>query len=200
MGEPLKLETAYLGSVDRFAAMARARRAVICNGARFNKRDKVTHRATIADANGVIDLTVPIAKPVSLSKALWSDVEVSGHNGWWNIHFTALQSAYGRTPYFEFYADDFAAVINADAAGMKLVDFNRRLDELILRLACVETEVDFTDDVPDEGEWWRGEEMNVAPYYQTRMERHGFIPHLSIVDMLFNHGPETGMLLAADKI
>ncbi len=196
MGEPLKFETAYLGSVDRFAAIARCDHAVICGGSRFNKRNKITHRATIADANGVIDLTVPITKPESLSKALWSDVKVSGHNHWWNVHFTALQSAYGRTPYFEYYADDFAAIINQSAADEMLVDFNRRLDELIIRLACIETPVDFTDDVPDDLRWWNGEQTDVSPYYQTRMERRGFIPHLSIVDMLFNCGPETGILLA----
>lgn len=187
-----------MGSVDRFAAIARSDRAVVCTGTRFNKRDKITHRASIADANGVIDLTVPIAKPESLSRAFWSDVTVSNHNRWWNIHFTALQSAYGRTPYFEYYADDFAALINENAPGEKLVDFNRRLEELILRLACIETEVDYVEEAPEEGEWWAGEPVELMPYYQTRMERRDFIPHLSIVDMLFNHGPETGLLLAGE--
>lgn len=194
--QPLLFETAYLGSVDRFAAIARAPKATICLATPFNKRNKATHRCDIADANGAISLTVPIVKPEKTEGSRWSNIIVSGHNQWWNIHFNTLKSAYGRTPYFEFYEDDFAAIINAGAEGKRLIDLNISLTRLILRLAGITTPVEFIESATGDGEiWWKETDMNVKPYYQTRMQRHGFTPHLSIVDMLFNHGPETGLLL-----
>lgn len=196
--QPLLFETAYLGSVDRFAAIARAKEAKICLSTPFNKRNKCTHRCDIADANGIISLTVPIVKPDNMRAARWNDIIVSGHNQWWNIHFNTLKSAYGRTPYFEFYEDDFASIINNETEGKRLVDFNASLTRLILRLAGIDTPVEFSESTTtDSGIWWKNSDMEVVPYYQTRMQRHGFTPHLSIVDLLFNHGPETALILRA---
>lgn len=190
----LKLPVRYLGSVRDFAAIAAADEVYIDPTEQFNKRDKETHRTAIADANGVIRLTVPIVKPQSLSKATIGDIRISPHDQWWNIHFTALASAYGRTPYFEYYADDFRSLYSAEAVGMPLVDFNARLNLLVSRLIQIPAKFIY-DKAPDNALTLNDFNIQPVPYYQVRALRQGFIPDLSIADLLFNLGPEAITIL-----
>ena len=98
----------------------------------FDKRDKATHRFTIADTRGRLDLTVPIAKPAS-SRCRWSEIGVSTHGAWWDVHRVALESAYGRTPYFEFYIDRFLPMLSVGVTDRypRLCDLASAWDEQI---------------------------------------------------------------------
>lgn len=191
----LILPPRYLGSVDYYTSIVAHGGAEIATGMRFDKRRKATHRCVIADTRGPLTLTVPIVKPVSLTNARWSDIIVSDHNHWWNLHMTALRSAYGRTPFYEFYEDDFTAIINSGAAGRRLTELDADLDALLRRLMGIgDCRVEVTDDtkttaVPDE------REAAVVEYYQLRSATLGFLPHLSAVDLLFNMGPESAVVL-----
>ncbi|MDE6308866.1 MAG: WbqC family protein, partial [Muribaculaceae bacterium] len=89
---------------------------------RYDKRLKDTHRYTIASTRGALQLTVPIEhiwngdadarqRPTPLT---WGDIPLSTHNQWWDKHRVALESAYGRTPYFEFYIDRLLPLLSAD--------------------------------------------------------------------------------------
>ena len=60
----------------------------------------------------MIMLTVPTVKPHTVPTPHAADVEVSDHGSWWSEHLTAMESTYGRTPYFEFYIDDFRQIIH----------------------------------------------------------------------------------------
>ena len=191
---PLILPPRYLGSVDYYASIVRHGGARIAAGMRFDKRRKATHRCIIADTRGPLTLTVPIVKPVSLTNACWNDIVISDHNHWWNLHMTALRSAYGRTPFYEFYEDDFTAIINAGAAGRSLTDFDLDLDRLMRRLMGIsDCEItvshETTTAVPDE------RDAAVVEYYQVRSAALGFLPHLSAADLLFNMGPESAVVL-----
>ncbi len=193
---PLVVLPQYLASIDVYAASLAAGRIYIDREAKFNKRFKAAHRTAIADANGVINLTVPIEKPERASSSRWSDIVISAHDSWWNIHLTALRSAYGRTPFYEFYDDDFAKFFTSDHAGRRLVDYVADLQRLVWKLiGCVPVVLDkqpaeavgFDYEVP----------MPVVEYYQVRAHKFGFTPHLSIVDLLFNMGPESILVLEA---
>lgn len=184
----------YLGSVSRFAAMASARRVWIDPDARFDKRDKATHRTVIADANGVISLTVPIVRPQSLTAARLADIRISPHDHWWNIHFTALASAYGRTPFFEFYADDFRRFYTDRWVGQTIVEYDAALDALLSRLLDIRAEIIYGP-APAGAAALADIPFTPRPYYQIRADRQGFIPDLSVVDLLFNLGPEATLHL-----
>ena len=191
----------FLGSVDYYAAMAAHRRAVIDTSMPFNKRQKSTHRAEILDANGDAMVTVPIEKPASMSQARWSDINVSAHGAWWNVAVTALRSAYGRTPFFEFYFDDFMPLLSASAAGRPLMELDADLDSLLRRLLGIDTEVSYgsPESVSGPVADYRSHPLDFlrpCEYYQLRAARHGFRPGLSAVDLLFNLGPEAPILLA----
>lgn len=197
--QPLILPPQFLGSVNYYAAMTRYANVVIDCSMRYNKRFKSTHRTTICGANNIETITVPIVKPTDSKSATWADVLISDHNQWWGEAFNALQSAYGRTPYFEFYADDFQAFFTESVVGMPLMQLDMQLDTLLRRLLMIDARVSY--EMPENLEYvddYRERAIRFTtdiPYYQIRTERHGFMPGLSVVDMLFNIGPESAIHL-----
>lgn len=199
------LPPAYLPAVSYYVAKTCARRAEVDYAMPFNKRAKDVHRCTITDANGIIRLTIPIEKPQSATRALWSDIIISGHNRWWEIHLTALKSAYGRTPFFEYYLEDFLPFYRPDVVGEPLVHYLRRMDQMLTRLLGVDIvrrkrspELSSEGDLPAVD--CRRQPIaveNTIPYYQQRTAGRSFVGGLSAVDLLFNLGPESPLILAA---
>lgn len=195
----LLLRPELLGSVDRYIHMASHGSVAVDVGLPYDKRAKSTHRFTIADTRGALNVTVPIVHPAVHHGTLLSDILLSDHSPWWLIAMTALESAYGRTPYFEFYADDFAGLFDAGRVGTRLVDFCRDLDAVVCRLIGLR--------MPSYGvlgaetaavhDMRRGVAAieDFRPYYQVREDKLGFLPHMSIVDLLFNLGPESLLYL-----
>lgn len=163
---------------------------IIDTATRFDKRMKQAHRCRIADTRGPMELTVPIAKPYGPT---WNQVAVSLHGNWWEVHRLALESAYGRTPYYEFYADDFNRLFDP-TTFTDVAELNCRFDVVIRR--CLGLPVNVTHaplSTPDV----KMPPMNdLGPYWQVRADKFGYISGLSILDMLFNLGPESLLILS----
>lgn len=196
------LSPAYLGSTDYWAALCAFRRVIIDDTGRFDKRLKSTHRCEIADVNGMMQLTVPVEKPVSMTAARWSDIRLSAHGEWWHQHRVAMESAYGGTPYFEYYAPLFEPFWQPEALSSHrlLTGYDHALVQVIAPIAGVEGVVERASrcGVPQDAIDCRGRRLPQAvpvPYYQVRSAQLGFIGHLSIVDLIFNMGPETPLVL-----
>lgn len=196
-----------LGPVARYRAMALHGPAAVDTSLHFDKRRKSFHRFTIADTRGPLAVTIPIAKPASHSTATYADILISDHSPWWLTMMTALESAYGRTPFFEFYADDFASLIGPHRVGTPMASLCRDLDLLICRLLAIPAP-SFSEGRPSAapapaldlrraGDAPLAPYALAAPYWQVRAASLGFIPGLSIVDLLFNLGPEAQLLIHA---
>ena len=161
------------------------------------------NRCVIATANGTQTLTVPIER-YDGTKCPMRDIRISDHGNWRHLHWNALVSAYGETPFFEFYADDlrpffekrhtFLFDLNLDIMHTmcQLLDVRPQVtlsEQYIVLPSEDDAVVDFRDAIrpkhplPDA-------DFNPTPYYQVRAQRHGFLPNLSILDLLFNEGPE----------
>lgn len=187
----------YFGSVRYYAALWRYPRAIIDTGLRYDKRFKSIHRCEIADTHGPLTLTVPVSRPATDSRHLWSDAHVSPHGQWWHTHIISLESAYGRTPYFEFYIDRFKPWLCDN--GLSVTDFCKGIDEMLRRAMGIPTEVTYAtpksgDDIIDHrGNDFTG--IKDVEYYQVRAARFGFMPGLSALDLLFNMGPESPLVL-----
>lgn len=192
---------AYYGSIDYYATLAKYGTAVIDYTSRFDKRLKTTHRATISDVNRELNLTVPIEKPVSMTKATWADIHLSSHGDWWHVHRISIESAYGRTPFFEYYIDHFAQFLDKNVLNKypTLQSLNSAINTAICEILSIETKIlnspsqtqakytDFREKkIP---------QLNPVKYYQIRQAEFGFIPHLSILDLIFNMGPESQLIL-----
>lgn len=187
----LVLPPAYCGSIRRYAAMAAFGNAVIDTSRRFNKREKETHRCVISGPNGSQRLTVPLEKPAEWHSTRLCDVKVSTHGEWWNVHWGAICSAYGRTPFFEYYADDLLPAFTGKIES--LAELDGMIDRFCRRALGIK-EADPAQ-LDQENMTTRLPEVTDAPYYQIWAERFGFIPDLSVLDLIFNMGPESPLVL-----
>lgn len=161
------------------------------------------NRCVIATANGTQTLTVPIER-YDGTKCPMRDIRISDHGNWRHLHWNALVSAYGETPFFEFYADDLRPFF--EKRHTFLFDLNLDIMHTMCQLLDVRPQVTLSeqyivlpsedDAVVDFREAIRPKhplpdaDFNPTPYYQVRAQRHGFLPNLSILDLLFNEGPE----------
>lgn len=150
----------------------------------------------------------------SLSKTPMHSVLVSSHGNWRHQHWQAIVSAYRSSPYFEYYADDLSAVfhqplVDADGQPLRLVDYNAALRDFVLdalELQPVITvnrsrylppagEGDFRETIRPKIPYTFDPTFRPAPYWQVFASRHGFLPNMSIIDLLFNMGPESRLVL-----
>lgn len=185
-GSPLILPTLFCPGPAYYRAMLAHQGPVIIDTAtRFDKRHKQTHRCLIADTRGPIELTVPIAKPYGRT---WADTRISLHGNWWLTARTLLESAYSRTPYYEFYADDFTPLLNPDLFTT-VADLNSRFDAAIRRSLNLPAQVTYQPlGAPSVTE--PDNRADIGPYWQIRAHTLGYLPGLSTLDLLFNLGPE----------
>ena len=158
------------------------------------------HRYRIDGPNGVLTLTVPLVGSTNNMMTPLSDVLISEHGDWRRLHWGALFSAYGRSPYFDYVADDLARVIHG---GQRyLHEFNSQLHEVIIDFMDLpiitrymnSAERPDADAVDLRGRIAMKKPDNLAivnvPYSQMWTSQQGFEPDLSILDLMMNTGRE----------
>lgn len=194
----------YYGSIAYYASMAAYGHAVIDADAIFDKRQKAVHRCDIADTHDPVQLTVPVSKPHGIARARWSDVAVSDHGAWWHVHRVTLESAYGRSPFFEFYIDRFLPFLTKDVIDRypTVAALNLAIDAEIRSILLLETAVNGSYNSYDSYDSYDSFSSAMAlysraitPYWQVRGASQGFIANLSILDLIFNLGPEAPLYL-----
>ena len=196
----------YLAPVPLYVHLYAADRFVIDDVSPFVKQT-YRSRAAIASESGAQQLTIPVVHDGG--RVAMRDVRISEHGNWRHQHWNAIVSAYRKSPFFEYYADDFAHFYE-EKDGF-LMDFNLRLHGVVSELLGLERGVEFLSardvDAAAVSDLRNMAEPKVfasmhgvgeLTYYQVFAQRNGFIPSLSIVDLLFNTGPE-GLLLLRDS-
>lgn len=192
------LTTTYLAPVEYYQYLNRSSQAVVEQHDHYVKQT-YRNRCVIASANGLQTLSIPVIKPLS-PKCLTKDIQIADYGNWRHLHWNALLSAYNSTPFFEYYADDLYPFY--EKRIKYLFDLNEQLMALIFRLLNISPQViyskEYQTELPDDCLDLR-EKIHpkkpsclkeFKPYYQVFQERYGFQPNLSIIDLLFNMGPE----------
>ena len=191
------LSTTYFGPVQWYQKLYRAEHVWIEQWESFQKQT-YRNRCLIATTNGVQALTVPIIRSES---PLIKDIRISDHGNWRHLHWNALQSAYGESPFFEYYQDDFRPFFTE--RWEFLYDFNEAIRTKVCELIDIQPRVSDTEAfdaspaIPDFRQANNPKhpepdpDFTPKPYYQVYQQKHGFLPNLSILDLLFNMGPES---------
>ena len=198
------LPTTYMGSVEwyrRFLAIPSSVQIEVMES--FPKQTyrnrctiSVPHNSQTHSPSSIFNRQLPIANRLTLSvpvkradsKQLTRDVEISYQQKWQHQHWIALTSAYKRTPYFDYYADFFRPFYEKETKF--LVDLNEGLHETIIRLLTNNVAISY-------GQWAIGE--NRTSDWQGLNLESCFGNGQSILDMLFEYGPEVPLLIQNSK-
>jgi WbqC-like protein family len=201
--------TAYFGPVQYFAHFRQSSDPIVESCEHYIKQT-YRNRCIIATANGLMSLSLPIDK-INSEKSNIRDVRISDHGNWQHLHWNSIESAYNSSPFFEYYADDLRPFFERQPRF--LFDFNESIREKICELLDIPGQVRYSTEYLKEDqlpENWldfrtiinpKKKQEEVDPdfsprsYYQVFSQKFGFLPNLSILDLLFNMGPESILYL-----
>lgn len=186
--------TAYLPSIQYISSFLKIEAPIIESFESYQKQSCRT-RTMVMTANGIQLLTVPIIK-TNGNHTLIKDIEIAYKEPWQHIHKRCLESAYKKSAYFDYY---FPYLEKAYQHRFKtLIELNDFCLKTILKLLKTNKDFSYTSDyekISDQNDYRISLSQNntdsytTPKYYQVFADRHGFVPNLSIVDLLFNEGP-----------
>jgi hypothetical protein len=200
------LSTAYFAPVRYFSKLAVYPEVYLEQHENFIKQT-YRNRTVILGANGPIPLIVPVEKGRG-KKILIKDLRVAYDEEWQRNHWRTIFSAYNSSPFFEYYADDIEPFFRKKYEF--LFDFNLKITETLIGLLELGTTIELTGDfeqVPENCLNFREQispkthlidadpQFVPQPYTQVFSEKFGFVPDLSILDLLFNEGPSACSIL-----
>ncbi len=202
----LILPTSYLPPISYMAMLTSRSTATI---EIYESYPKQTHRnrCEILTSNGVMRLSVPVVR-VNGNHTITANVEISYAEKWNIQHIRAIESAYNNAPYFLYLWDGLKAILVK--RHKRLIDFNQLVIEYLLAKMSIPCRLNYSKDyvdnyghsLTDSGLDMRGmfdhRRMKQSeyctnrqvPYYQVWRDRFGFCPELSVIDLLFNLGPD----------
>ena len=211
------LSTTYFGPVQWYKKLYRYEEVEIEQWESFQKQT-YRNRCLIATTQGIQALTVPVERGTS---PLIKDIRISDHGNWRHLHWNALVSAYGESPFFEYYQDDIRPFFKK--RWDYLLDFNEAIREMMCELLDIQPKVKYSlefkvyslemntlvaekstinykqSTINKEIDFREGirpkhpqadPDFEAKPYYQVYQQKHGFLPNLSVLDLLMNMGPE----------
>lgn len=207
MPGPLLLSTAYFAPVHFYARYLNHNEVYLEQHENFTKQT-YRNRCELLTGNGKVALVVPVVKGRG-PKISVKDIEVSYDTEWQHNHWQTIVSAYNSSPYFEYYQDEIEPFFQRKFRF--LLDLNLKIHEIICEFIEVENKLILTEDfekVPEGTLNLREEispkikqiidaEFHPQQYIQVFAERFEFIPNLSILDLLFNEGPNAYDVLLA---
>jgi hypothetical protein len=202
--ERVLLSTAYFPPVYYFSKIVNSSRILLESDENFLKQT-YRNRCVILGANGPLSLTVPVIHGED-PKINIKEVAISYQNNWQTVHFRAIESAYRNSAYYDYYIHDLIPIFKNRCAN--LLQFNNQILNICLELIGCTIPVEHTTKF--EKESLNDYRYNISPkieltriefpeYHQVFIEKYGFTANLSILDLIFNAGPESLEVLKALK-
>ena len=201
------LSSAYLAPIQYYTKLQQCDGTAYIEAYDNYSKQTYRNRCMIVDANGPLALTIPTEKSGE-GKCLMRDIRISDHGNWRHQHWNALEAAYRHTPFFLYYEDDFRPFYEQKIES--LYEFNLGLTRLICNLIGIDVTLvptteyfansmanveDLRERIHPKQDWQSDVDFIPKEYYQVFKAKHGFIPNMSIADLLFNMGPESILVL-----
>lgn len=193
--EKVLLPIFYLPPVSWFAEFLKEGNEVVLEQYENFPKQTYRNRACIYGANGKLPLIIPIHHN---GKREMKDIEISYAENWQSLHWKSIKTAYQSSPYFEYYEYLLSKIY--ENSSKFLVEFNLNALEVIQEI--LKSQKDFTlseeyfkepyeKDFRNYFSAKKESEASSKEYYQTFSDRKGFLPDLSIIDLICNLGPES---------
>jgi len=196
----------YLGPIQLFAHLKEGDKVIVEQHCSY-ERKSYRNRCNIVGANGIMPLSVPVVNQKN-NKITTKQALISYDTDWQKQHWRSIVSAYNSSPFFEFYADDFEPFYTKEYDS--LVEFNMGLLNVILKAleldltvtlsehytSTIENNVDLRQLIHPKRLYTDDQHFINVEYWQVFAQKHGFIANLSILDLIFNMGPEANIVLA----
>ena len=185
----------YLPSTSHFLLMVNSKKLVFEINDHYLKQT-FRNRIYIYGANGKLLLSIPVIHSQKNRKLL-KDVKISYDQDWLSQHWKSLEISYRSSPFFEFFEDKLICLYNKKEKY--LVDFNLKSINILFEMLQIDLEYDFTNSYEENyssisdyrinPENFNSNEIKIDRYTQVFQSKHGFINNLSVLDLIFNEGP-----------
>jgi hypothetical protein len=204
--KPVLLSTAYFPPVSWMAAAVQSGSIQIENHETYPKQT-FRNRCNIATSSGILSLTVPVNR-VNGNHTKTCDIRIDNSVNWQMLHWRSIVTAYNKSPYFLYYRDIVEPIFLKKHES--LIDLNTEVLKSILHALKIKNiDILYTDQYETKPDLYdlrnsfhpklnQRQEItyNLPRYIQTFEEKNGFVADLSIIDLLFNLGPDTLPYLA----
>ncbi|SDS31866.1 WbqC-like protein family protein [Formosa sp. Hel1_31_208] len=200
------LHPTYFPSIAHFVAMLQADHIVfeVCDN---YQKQTYRNRCSIYAANGKLDLNVPVVYSQK-NRQNSSEVAIFNTDNWQLQHLKSLESAYRTSPFFEFYIDDLMPLFEIKTHS--IMEFNLKCIALIFdclqlpftysKTTKFELEPKTIKDARGLANSRKEIQQHFSNYAQVFDEKYGFLTNLSILDLLFNEGPNTELYLESQTL
>ncbi|TDU34355.1 WbqC-like protein [Gelidibacter sediminis] len=200
------LHPTYFPSIAQCVAVVQARRVTFEVYDNYQKQT-YRNRMTIYGAQGKMPLTVPVVYSQK-NRQLYKDITISNDDNWQDLHWKSILSAYSSSPFFEFYEHDLLHLFQEEATN--LMAFNFKCLEAVLECLQYNLEFDYTTEfeLDPQGKTdyrylaahRKEQQQPLTPYVQVFDDKFGFISNLSILDLIFNEGPNALLYLERQQL
>lgn len=199
------LHPTYFPSISQYTALLQAETITFEKEDNFQKQTN-RNRMYIYSPNGIQMLNIPV-KHSREPHQKYKDVKIENAFDWQKNHFKSLEAAYRTSPFFEFFEDDMRTIFEKKHEFM--MDLNFKIFEIINDCLGITLPYTTTEEYFHEVEKYtdfrllangKKDTFVNEPYTQVFNEKHGFIPNLSILDLLFNEGRHAKDYLLEQKL
>ena len=201
------IHPAYFPTIAQFVAVVNADEVLFETQDNYQKQT-YRNRTYIAHSNGRLLLSIPVEHGISGHRQKTNEVLMANKFQWQQQHWKSLQIAYRASPFFEFYEDDLSVLFKD--TGENLMAHNHTVFEVLCDLIGIEVSTGRTTEyqmntveVQDLRYLINAKKeyaFKPTPYTQVLESKHGFLPNLSILDLLFNEGPNSLSYLKSQKL
>ncbi len=184
----------YLPPISWFSKFFKEDAEVVFEVSENFPKQTYRNRTVIYGANGKLSLIIPISHT---GERVISKTQVCNRENWQKLHWKSIKTAYQTSPYFEFYEDKLTEIFTFETTS--LLAFN--LNALSIIQKILKTDKTFTcsesyqshPEAEDFRTWFSAKTETTQEfevYFQSFQAKAGFLPDLSIIDLICNKGPE----------